>query len=99
MVPEYNGGLTGATKNALDYLFNELVGKPPAIVSYGVKGGNRANQQLGFALETVIKARVVATKVLLPFAEGSDVHSAIRGELVGGIVRSCGWRGARKCRF
>lgn len=81
VIPEYNGGLAGGTKNAVDYLYNELAGKPTAIVSYGIKGGNRANEQLEFALGTVIKAKVVDTNVALPFAEGNDVYLAISGNL------------------
>ncbi|KAK4210227.1 flavoprotein-like protein [Rhypophila decipiens] len=81
VIPEYNGGLAGGTKNAVDFLYNELIGKPTAIISYGIKGGNRANEQLEFALGTVIKAKIVDTKVILPFAEGNDVYSAIAGIL------------------
>jgi len=44
--PQYNWGYPGELKNALDHLFNEWVGKPIAIVSYGGHGGGRANAQL-----------------------------------------------------
>ncbi|KAH9909776.1 NADPH-dependent FMN reductase family protein [Xylariomycetidae sp. FL2044] len=46
VVPEYNYGVAGATKNALDYLKNEVTGKPVVVLSYGVAGGNTANEQV-----------------------------------------------------
>jgi NAD(P)H-dependent FMN reductase len=43
VVPEYNHSYNAATKNALDYLCQEWVGKPVAFVSYGgVAAGARA---------------------------------------------------------
>lgn len=44
VVNEYNG-MSGATKNALDYLYAGFVGKPVAVVSYGGFGGSFANEQ------------------------------------------------------
>lgn len=44
VVNEYNG-MSGATKNALDYLYAGFVGKPAAVVSYGGFGGGLANAQ------------------------------------------------------
>ncbi|KAE8344351.1 hypothetical protein BDV24DRAFT_127120 [Aspergillus arachidicola] len=76
VIPEYNLGLAGGTKNAIDYLYSEWPGKPVAIISYGAKGGSTASQQLSESLRVVMKMEVMATKVLLPFAPGSDVLSA-----------------------
>lgn len=42
---EYNYGMSGAAKNAIDYLMNGFTGKPVVLVSYGVQGGNLANDQ------------------------------------------------------
>lgn len=94
VIPEYNAGLAGGTKNAIDYLYNELPGKPVAVISYGIKGGSKANEQLSFSLEAVLKMRVVETKVLLPFAEGNDIYSAIGGSL--GEETKKGWEEAKK---
>ncbi|RYP11132.1 hypothetical protein DL765_007881 [Monosporascus sp. GIB2] len=83
VIPEYNGGLAGATKNAIDYLYNEWPGKPVAIISYGTQGGERANAQLSDSLSLVMKMKVAPTKVLLPFAPGTDVFAAINEGVLG----------------
>jgi len=47
LVPEYNHGISGALKNAIDYLFYEWNYKPAAFASYGsIAGGARAVEQL-----------------------------------------------------
>ncbi|KAK1639308.1 flavoprotein-like protein [Colletotrichum phormii] len=46
VVPEYNRGLSGGAKNAIDYLYNEWIVKPISIVSYGIMGGNSASSRL-----------------------------------------------------
>lgn len=57
VIPEYNYSLNAATKNAIDYLFQEWQHKPLGIVSYGgISGGLRAAQvlkQIGSALKMV----------------------------------------------
>ncbi len=42
VTPEYNHGVPGAFKNAVDSLGSEWVGKPYAVVGYGAVGGVRA---------------------------------------------------------
>ncbi|KAK3318905.1 putative NAD(P)H-dependent FMN reductase LOT6 [Apodospora peruviana] len=83
VVPEYNGSLAGGTKNAVDYLYNEWPGKPVAVISYGTKGGNRANEHLCWSLENVMKMKVAATKVMLAFAPGTDIFAAINEGVLG----------------
>ncbi|KAK7183991.1 hypothetical protein DPSP01_012271 [Paraphaeosphaeria sporulosa] len=83
VIPEYNYGLAGGTKNAVDYLKNEWPGKPVAIISYGVHGGSKANEQLAESLGIVMQMKVVPTKVLLPFAAGSDLMSAVNEGRIG----------------
>lgn len=46
VVPEYNHSVTGALKNALDYLKPEVANKAAAFVSYGAAGGARAVEHL-----------------------------------------------------
>lgn len=46
VVAEYNHGLTGVFKNALDYLKAELTNKVVGYVGYGGVGGSRAIEQL-----------------------------------------------------
>ena len=46
VTPEYNGGMPGVLKNALDHLFAEWTNKAVGFVSYGANGGARAVVQL-----------------------------------------------------
>ncbi|KAI8933683.1 hypothetical protein NX059_009401 [Plenodomus lindquistii] len=87
VIPEYNGSMSGATKNAIDYLYNEWPGKPVAIISYGTQGGERANKHLSESLELVMKMKVAPTKVKLAFAPGMDVMTAINDGKLGDDTR------------
>lgn len=84
VIPEYNYGVAGSTKNAIDYLRNEWMGKPAAIVSYGMTGGKNASEQVKVSLEGT-KMRVSPTRPQLIFAkdgETSDIFAAMhKGEL------------------
>lgn len=83
VVPEYNYGVAGSTKNAVDYLYNEWTGKPATVVSYGIKGGGLANDALEATL-TGMKLRVAATRPRLAFRGGlgPDMNLAmLKGEL------------------
>ncbi|PTB39149.1 hypothetical protein M441DRAFT_70294 [Trichoderma asperellum CBS 433.97] len=75
VIPEYNYGMAGSTKNAIDYLRNEWIGKPAAIVSYGMAGGKNASDQM----------RVSPTRPQLVFVKSdeiSDIFTAMhKGEL------------------
>jgi NAD(P)H-dependent FMN reductase len=46
VTPEYNHGMSGALKNALDYVYGEWNNKAAGFVSYGSAGGVRAVEQL-----------------------------------------------------
>ncbi|MCZ0983434.1 NAD(P)H-dependent oxidoreductase [Streptomyces diastatochromogenes] len=46
VTPEYNHGVPGVLKNALDYLYAEWNDKALGLVSYGVAGGVRSAEQL-----------------------------------------------------
>ncbi|EEA19246.1 NADPH-dependent FMN reductase Lot6, putative [Talaromyces marneffei ATCC 18224] len=46
VTPQYNWVYLASLKNAIDYLFNELKGKPAMIISYGGRGGGKAAEQL-----------------------------------------------------
>lgn len=71
VVPEYNFGLPGGVKNAVDYLYNEWIGKPVLIVSYGIKGGEMSGENLKRTLDGM-KLRVVETRPMLKFAPGQE---------------------------
>lgn len=54
VIPEYNFGISAATKNAIDFLHKEWNYKPVGFVSYGgVSGGTRAVQMLKQVVTTV----------------------------------------------
>ena len=46
VTPEYNHSISGALKNALDYVYQEWNNKGAAFVGYGSVGGARAVEQL-----------------------------------------------------
>ena len=66
---EYNIGVPAAVKNAIDYLFNEIKGKPFLIISYGITGGGSASDGLQKTLAKGIYAHVVETRPMLSFAK------------------------------
>lgn len=53
ITPEYNHGLTGALKNAIDFVWAEWNNKAAGIVSYGSAGGVRAAESLRLVLAEV----------------------------------------------
>lgn len=46
IVPEYNHGISGALKNAIDFIYGEWNDKAAGFVSYGSAGGTRAVEHL-----------------------------------------------------
>ncbi|CAN5192272.1 NAD(P)H-dependent oxidoreductase [soil metagenome] len=66
VTPEYNHSMSGALKNAIDYLYTEWTYKPVSFVSYGsLAGGSRAVEHLrGIAGE--LKMYDMREQVMLP---------------------------------
>jgi NAD(P)H-dependent FMN reductase len=64
VTPEYNHGISGALKNAIDFLFAEWNNKAAGFVSYGGAGGVRAVEQLRLVLAEV-QIATVRNQVLL----------------------------------
>ncbi len=64
VTPEYNHGISGALKNAIDFLFREWNDKAAGFVSYGGAGGARAVEQLRLVMGEVHIA-TVRNQVLL----------------------------------
>ncbi len=56
--PEYNHGISGALKNALDFLYKEWNNKVAGLVSYGSAGGARAAEQMRLVLAELQMATV-----------------------------------------
>lgn len=66
IAPQYNWGYPAVLKNALDLLFNEWIGKPAMIVTYGGHGGNKCNAQLKQVLEG-LHMKPTENTVMFPF--------------------------------
>ena len=64
VTPEYNHGISGALKNAIDFLFAEWNNKAAGFVSYGGVSGVRAVEQLRLVLAELQMA-TVRNQVLL----------------------------------
>lgn len=67
VVPEYNHGISGAFKNAIDFLYKEWNNKAAGFVSYGSAGGARAVEHLR-AVMGELKIADVHAQVMLSLA-------------------------------
>jgi len=67
-------------KNAIDYGYNEWIGKPILIVTYGIQGAKRASAQLGTILNGM-KLRVVEKKPQLAFRKDEQMIYIGKGEM------------------
>ncbi|CZT48919.1 related to flavoprotein [Rhynchosporium secalis] len=81
---EWNFGLPGGTKNAIDYLYHAWIGKPVVIVSYGIMGGMSANESLKRTLEGM-HLQVVDTRVSLTFPGADPANHNMSPGLLGAI--------------
>ncbi len=62
--PEYNHGISGALKNAIDFIYKEWNNKAAGCVSYGSAGGARAVEQLRLVMAELQIADVRAQVML-----------------------------------
>jgi len=70
VTPEYNHGIPGALKNAIDFLFREWHHKAAGFVAYGVSAnGSRAVERLRLVLAEVHVATVRAQVLLSLFSD------------------------------
>src|SRR5882724_2771534 len=69
VTPEYNHGISGALKNAIDYLYREWNNKAAGFVSYGGAGGARAVEQLRLVMGELMVADVRAQVMLSLFTD------------------------------
>ncbi|MEU6827493.1 NAD(P)H-dependent oxidoreductase [Nocardia beijingensis] len=94
VTPEYNGGVPGVLKNAIDHLFAEWGDKAVGFVSYGVNGGARAVVQLRTVCSTLGMAVVgyqVAISVLTDFENHTtftprEHHAAALDKTLGQLI-------------
>ena len=69
VTPEYNHGISGALKNAIDFLYTEWNNKAAGFVSYGSAGGVRAVEGLRLVMAEVQIATVRAQVTLSLLAD------------------------------
>lgn len=94
---EYNFGIPGGTKNAIDYLYHVWIGKPVLIVSYGIMGGRGASASLKTTLEGM-HLQVIDTRPSFEFPERNpEQHNmspgllgSMEGKLIDSVVED--WR-------
>src|SRR5258706_3586712 len=72
VTPEYNHGISGALKNAIDFLFAEWNNKAAGFVSYGGACGARAVEQLRLVLAEVQVATLRNQVLLSMFNDFED---------------------------
>jgi len=69
VTPEYNHGVSGALKNALDFVYKEWNNKVAGFVSYGSIGGARAVEQLRLIMAELQVATVRSQVMLSLFTD------------------------------
>jgi NAD(P)H-dependent FMN reductase len=69
VTPEYNHGISGALKNAIDFLFKEWNDKAAGFVGYGSAGGARAVESLRLVMGELMIADVRAQVMLSLFTD------------------------------
>lgn len=84
VVAEYNHGVPGPLKNAIDYLYDEWNNKSAGFVSYGADGGVRAVEQMRtiaaeLGLADVREQVVLSTYSDFDYAESDISHPAATG--------------------
>lgn len=69
VTPEYNHSISGALKNAIDFLYREWNNKAAGFVSYGAAGGVRAVEHLRLIMAELMIATVRAQVTLSLFTD------------------------------
>ena len=69
MTPEYNHGISGALKNAIDFLYGEWNNKAAGFVGYGSAGGARAVESLRLVMGELQVADVRSQVMLSLFTD------------------------------
>lgn len=101
VTPEYNHGISGALKNAIDFLFQEWNNKAAGFVSYGSAGGARAVEHLRLVMAELMVADVRAQVMLSLFTDFEEFsrfkpdprHEAALNTLLDQVIA---WGGALK---
>ena len=77
VTPEYNHGISGALKNAIDFLFAEWNNKAAGFVGYGSAGGARAVEHLRLVMAEV-QVATVRNQVMLSLRDDFENYSAFK---------------------
>jgi NAD(P)H-dependent FMN reductase len=101
VTPEYNHGISGALKNAIDFLYAEWNNKAAGFVSYGSASGVRAVEHLRLVMAELQIADVRAQVMLSLFTDfenfttfkPSDRHEQSVNTMVDQVIA---WGGALK---
>jgi NAD(P)H-dependent FMN reductase len=98
---EYNHGIPGALKNAIDFLYREWNNKAAGFVGYGSAGGARAVEHLRLVMAEVQVATVrnqVALSLYTDFENYTKFKPAVHHEksLSGMLDQLVAWAGALK---
>ena len=80
VTPEYNHGISGALKNAIDYLYREWNNKAAGFVSYGSANGVRAVEHLRLVMAELMVATVRAQVGLSLFHDFENFSTFKPGE-------------------
>lgn len=87
VTPEYNHSITGALKNALDYLYEEWGNKAAAFVGYGTQGGTRAVEHLRHIASELGLAHVRSQVELSIFRDFTSEGIASTARLERSVIR------------
>lgn len=101
VTPEYNHGICGALKNAIDFVYREWIDKAAGFVSYGSAGGVRAVEHLRLVMAEVQVATVrnqVALSLFTDFENFTTFKpAAFHEKSLGGLLdQLVAWAGAMK---
>jgi NAD(P)H-dependent FMN reductase len=101
VTPEYNHGISGALKNAIDFLFAEWNNKAAGFVGYGSAGGVRAVEQLRLVMAEVQIATVRNQVMLSLFTDFENFtqfkpHPRHENSVNGMLDQLIAWGGALK---
>jgi NAD(P)H-dependent FMN reductase len=77
VTPEYNHGISGALKNAIDFLYGEWNNKAAGFVGYGSAGGVRAVEHLRLVMAEV-QVATVRNQVMLSLHDDFENYSVFK---------------------
>jgi NAD(P)H-dependent FMN reductase len=77
VIPEYNHGISGALKNAIDFLYAEWNDKVAGFVGYGSAGGVRAVEHLRLVMAEV-QVATVRNQVMLSLRDDFENYSVFK---------------------